>query len=52
MEVLILEHDIEIIDWLQEQIKDLEKSEKKHDAQGFLHRIKTNALTAKKLKNK
>ena len=52
MEVIILEHDIDIIDWLQEQIKDLDKTEMKHDAQGFLHRIKTNALSAKKLKNK
>lgn len=58
MEVIITNGDINTIEWLQDvlhgmeinkDIFSMEMQEKLHNAQGFLHRIKTNALTMKKL---
>ncbi len=61
MEVLITKGDIDTIEWLQDMLYDMNKikgtfseetREKMYRAQGFLHRIKTNALTAEKLSHK
>lgn len=52
MEVVILSTDIKTIDWLAEQLGKMPKSEERHSAETFLHRIKTNTLSSMKLKNK
>lgn len=58
MEVFITDGDIITIEWLQDVLHDMEinknlfsteMQENLHNAQGFLHRIKTNAVTLKKL---
>lgn len=58
MEVIITNGDIKTIEWLEGVVRDMKVSkdmftadmqEQMHNAEGFLHRIKTNALTAKKL---
>lgn len=58
MEVIITNGDIKTIEWLEDVVrgmkadKDMSLSDMQesiHNAEGFLHRIKTNALTAKKL---
>lgn len=58
MEVIITNGDIKTIEWLESVVRDMKVNkdmfstgmqEQMHNAEGFLHRIKTNALTAKKL---
>lgn len=58
MEVIITNGDIKTIEWLESVVRDMKANkdmlssdmqENMHNAEGFLHRIKTNALTAKKL---
>jgi hypothetical protein len=58
MEVIITNGDIKTIEWLENAVRDMKvykdmfstnMQENLHNAEGFLHRIKTNALTAKKL---
>ena len=58
MEVIITNGDIKTIEWLESVVRDMKANkdmfssdmqENMHNAEGFLHRIRTNALTAKKL---
>ena len=58
MEVIITIGDIKTIEWLEDVLRDMKANkdmfstdmqEQMHNAEGFLHRIKTNALTVKKL---
>lgn len=61
MEVFITDGDIDTIEWLEDVLHDVETNkdlfssdmmEKLHNAKGFLHRIKTNAKSVKKLHGK
>lgn len=61
MEVFITDGDISTIEWLEDVLHDMEINknlfssdmmEKLHNANGFLHRIKTNAKSVKKLHGK
>lgn len=58
MEVIITNGDVKTIEWLESVVRDMKANkdmfstdmqESMHNAEGFLHRIKTNALTFKKL---
>jgi hypothetical protein len=62
MEVLLTERDLLTIDWIEKQLRDkcsaksgfapMEEEEDLHNALGFLHKIKTNAISVKKLQGK
>lgn len=61
MEVLLTERDLLTIDWIEKQLRNKcsaksgfapMEEEDLHNALGFLHKIKTNAISAKKLQGK